>query len=159
MFGPPVTRVMLDWSLLFASGATVSAQPLAYDDLDRLITAWYVDVPAGCEVSYEDPAGTPVRASEVPDRLAALEPGRVERMAEIASSCTPGAEAWMVPCYAVDDDLLLLDGNHRVGAHFVHRLDARVLAIVIHGPLDAAILPDLARFCAAREWPSVRSTP
>lgn len=149
LFGPPVTRVMLDWSLLFACDAAVSAEPLAYDALERLVSPWYVDLSAGREVSYDDPAGMALRSCEVPDVLTTLEPGRAERMAAIAADCTPGAEAWVVPCYAVGDDLLLLDGNHRVGANFVHRLDARVLAIVIHGPLDPAILPDLARFPAS----------
>lgn len=163
LFGPPVTRVMLDWDALDAAHAPVTVQVLTGTGLHRLLTPWYLHPRTGREVSYDHPDATPLRAAEVPSHLAGLDPERLARINAIADSCTPHAETWLLPCYALptfpartetgpdgpdgpgeEGDLLLLDGNHRIAAHFVHHLHARVLALVVHGPLDPAVLPDLA---------------
>lgn len=146
LFGPPVVRALLDWERLTDLQAPLSQRVVhSPDEIGRLSSTWYVDVTRGEETSYRDTDSRPLKISELRDHLAMLEPGRVERMRQIALTHRQGTGTWVVPCYALPGgDLLLLDGNHRIGAFALHGLAARLLAVVIHGPVQPEILPDLA---------------
>lgn len=146
LFGPPVVRVLLDWHALFEARATTSLRVLhSPEEIHRLFTTWYVATHENREISFRDAVSRPLRIGALSGSLTMLEPGRASKMAEIAAAQGSGTGTWVVPCYRLtNDDLLLLDGNHRLGAMAVHGVVARVLVVVIHGPLDPKILPDLA---------------
>lgn len=145
MFGPPAVRVMLNWDALERTGAPVTVRPLvALEQVEALYTPWYVTPGVG-EVSFADTDAQPLRVSQVAAHLDDLRPERRAAMAAIAAGFDRGAGPVTVPCYGLPSgELLLLDGNHRMSAAAVHRLPVRALAVIVHGPADPTILPDLA---------------
>ena len=51
-----------------------------------------------------------------------------------------------MPTYRVGDNCLILDGSHRTLALCMLRKSISVSALVIEGPLDRKVLPDLKHF-------------
>lgn len=52
----------------------------------------------------------------------------------------------ILPAYLIGDRMLLLDGTHRAVALYSARIEPRVLACCVAGPVDARVLPDLERW-------------
>lgn len=151
LFGPPAVRVMLDWDALERLDAPVTVRALtSLEQVEALYTPWYVEAGVG-EVSFRDTDARPLRVGEITAHLEDLAPERVAAFDDIAVREDFRGGPLVVPCYGLPDgDLLLLDGNHRMGATARHRLPVRAVAVVVHGPVDPAILPDLAAWAPTR---------
>lgn len=148
LFGAGSVRVLLDWDALRSRRASVQLRVLTCPvDLHLLRSTWYVDPVRRREVDHGVAERLPVLHQDVPSCIDLLDGGRAEKIRSIAADATSFKGPVLLPCYRLpDDELLVLDGNHRVAAAALRRAELRCLALVVQGPIDAAVLPDL------RQW-------
>jgi hypothetical protein len=136
LFGPPITRVELDWDQLQASASAVTVEVRDRgEELGGLFHPWYVS-PAGKEAGWSDGDGF----SEHRRR-------RVRQLAGEYQASKPPVQL-LAGCYDIGEERrLVVDGNHRIAAVVESSVAFRLLALTVCGPLDESILPDL------RHWP------
>lgn len=127
-------RVKLDRSALVRLDPEVRVVVARTEVLaDRIYSPWY-EV-NGLRVAYDDPSAVPMTIAELANH-------------EDQPSRFP-ISPLVLPCYALPEGDLCLDGNHRLSAALQFNPGLTVVLFSIQGPLDRAILPDL-RFWESR---------
>lgn len=135
----PHIRVHLDRELILRHNPKVTVKFATASTIATVAyPPWYFD-DDGTPVRYDTPGATPQTTSWV-SKHPAIE----------SSSRFPTAPL-TVPAYRTPTGFLVLDGNHRLVAAATHNPGLPVVALVIQGPLDERILPDLG------VWSSMRS--
>ncbi|WP_141817618.1 hypothetical protein [Ornithinimicrobium humiphilum] len=144
LFGPPVVRSLLDWEALLRLRPAVTTQVMvSAESIGGLRTTWYLDETGAGEVDYATSSCPPITVAEAAARLHDLDPARQRHLDATARHL--GTQAILAPLYRLNHhDLLILDGNHRLVAAYLRGTEVRVLAMILHGPLDPQVLPDLA---------------
>lgn len=159
----PFTRVGLAWGAVAHSDWQIDARVTdSRADLASWYFPWYLG-PDGTAVDYLDPNGRPIAIGEWDTlRPAGLSFRRSDvdlqaaRFREVTERAEVDLEAArfhevsapaqvVVPAYGLPDDrLLVLDGNHRLAALMQEtELAFHCTAVVLHGPIDEAVLSDL----------------
>jgi len=145
----PVVRVLLDWEQLesgrFAVQLTTVSEPTS---LDYWYTPWYFDA-QGNEVSYDMGTATPVSISQAADGLKGLSSARQQSIEELTIEFSRRSDPIQIPVamYTLTHGrCLVLDGSHRLIAAAISKRPFIILSFVVHGPLNASILPDLAHW-------------
>jgi hypothetical protein len=138
--------VMLNWQRLMSERWPIDQRSLtSIGSLARCFAPWYVDQ-QGREVSLSSPDAIPVRFDDVPRLLPFLAPRHQLGILSYAEVFRHHAEraTLTIPAYAVSDSVfVVLDGNHRVAALTLARMDADVHVDVLLGPKEGECLPDL----------------
>ena len=150
LFGPPITRVELDWDQLQASASAVTVEVRDRgEELGGLFHPWYVS-PAGEEAGWSDENARPVSATEWAQLRNGFSEHRRRRVRQLAGeyqASKPPVQL-LAGCYDIGEERrLVVDGNHRIAAVVESSVAFRLLALTVCGPLDESILPDL------RHWP------
>jgi len=149
--------VRMDWIALAASNARISRVRLSAQDLDAVLVPWFVldgvpvcdqrhkAVPYFPNVHFRPPmrGDTTVTVGQAAadgfthPLLDAEDVRRKERLV---------GDELVLPVYDVRIGYMILDGNHRsIAARRTNR-DVAVELVVIRGPIDGRVLPDLAVF-------------
>lgn len=111
--------------------------------LRDLYTTWYLSTDSSIEVPYNETTYRPLTTGQAVDNIANLAKSRQLHI-ETMSNASIATSVVTILCYSVPNGLLILDGNHRI-CSIIARETAhpRVFAIILCGPIDADILPDL----------------
>ena len=138
----PAVRTLLDWTLLAKGNPKI--RPLLAANWAQVLawsTPWYSF--EGREKDFQ--CGIPpVSFARLDADPGCLDVTRRSKIDAIALGLRTHPQAVLVAVYSADDRFIVLDGNHTLAAVVIHRLPNPVLAIVVEGPFDARILPDLA---------------
>jgi len=139
-------RVLLDFTRLNDDEFLVRAQALS-DPMALLgwVSPWYVDE-NGNECDYGAPEANPIPLLRSDGEPIPAPPSHARRVARIVDSFSmiPPAPI-LIGAYAPDgrDVVVVIDGNHRLRALLANRGPIHILALILHGPDDPAILRDL----------------
>ncbi|MEX5301689.1 hypothetical protein [Kocuria sabuli] len=144
LFGDSI-RTWLDWDALDDENARVEHLVLsAREGVGELYTVWHVD-PEGNPGEWSHPQHRPLTIAQAagtswPD-------DRQEKLDRIGEELADDDEPVQltVPVYRADDNLVVLDSNHRVVGAYRAEADLRVLLVVLAGPASSLILPGLAQ--------------
>ncbi|SFB36903.1 hypothetical protein SAMN05216266_109115 [Amycolatopsis marina] len=147
MFGRFI-RTELNWDAAARSGCHVSTRNCRLrTELGEFHTVWYLG-PHGGRAGVNDPSARPLRVREAgAPALLTAERNLVVREFE-NEFVRAGAPATLeLPVYETESGVrILLDGNHRAVAAHRSGLPVDLLIHRLHGPADAAILPDLVHY-------------
>ncbi len=144
LFGDSI-RTWLDWDALDDENARVEDLVLlSREDVGELYTVWHVD-PAGNPGEWSHPQHRPLTIAQAagtdwPD-------DRQEKLDRIGEELADDDEPVQltVPVYRADDNLVVLDSNHRIVGAYRAEADLRVLLVVLAGPASSLVLPGLAQ--------------
>jgi len=140
-------QVRLDFARLndadFRVRACVLRDPMA---LIGWVSPWYVDAD-GNECDCDDAGAAPIPLVHPDGSPISAPPSRTQKVTSIANSMSmvrPGP--LLIGGYKpVGRDLVVvLDGNHRLRGSLANGGSLHVMALILHGPNDPAILADLA---------------
>lgn len=132
-------RVMCDWDRLLDLNVLATVKTFSTSNAADLHTPWYLDDEG--EIPYSEANSPPLRLREAKDRFDLLDEDRRFKINDIQGE---GLLIGPVPCYSLPDGtVLLMDGNHRIASAFIFGTDLPFYGLVLHGPIDEAILPDL----------------
>jgi hypothetical protein len=149
--GPTGIRVRIDWDEVLRRELPVSARFVsAFAAFDGSYLPWYVP-PVGAEADFDDDA-RPVSLAEFPQIERRLRPERREKIAQLRRDMrkSKGVQL-LVPAYDLGDGRhLLLDACHRVAALADAPVPLAAVILVLHGPLDVRVLPDLSHWVGLR---------
>lgn len=124
----PDIRVELDRATLIRLDPTIRVLVGRIADLaDRIYPPWYYG--ANGRISHDDPTAVPKPISE----LVACE--------DFDDRHSVGP--LVLPCYALPEGELCLDGNHRLSAALRFNPGLTIVLLSVEGPVERAILPDL----------------
>ena len=141
-------RVQVDWSRLDSAEDCVATMVLSQpSDLSRFVLPWYVHPVLG-ETTWDDPAGQPLCADDLPARVPELSASRQEAVLRIARAhgrCDHPVLVTVTGYELPAGRWLVLDGNHRLAALLLRPTPFRALFVGVKGPLDRRVVPDLAR--------------
>ncbi len=144
LFGDSI-RTWLDWGALDDENARVEDLVLtAREDVGELYTVWHVD-PEGNPGESSHPQHRPLTIAQAAGTR--WPEGRQEKIDRIGGELADDDEPVQltVPVYRADDNLVVLDSNHRIVGAYRAQADLRVLLVVLAGPASSLILPGLAQ--------------
>ncbi|MET8158587.1 hypothetical protein ABZT47_19600 [Sphaerisporangium sp. NPDC005289] len=151
-FDPDVVGAWLRWDAVTASNCPVTQIcTRSREYLAGLYTMWYV-TPDGSDGDWRGERDRPLRVGEAHTTSSSWPEGRADRIARLRDAFQrEGRPVHLVlPGYSLGNGrVLLLDGTHRAVAAHLSGLDVRLMVFSIEGPMDAAVLPDLARYSAS----------
>lgn len=142
--GPAGIRVRIDWNETLRRDLPVSVRFVStFDAFERCYFPWYVP-DHGDEAGFDDEA-RPVAVSDLPEIEPRLREDRRWKIARLRAALREsGGVQLLVPAYDLGDDrLLLLDACHRIAALADAPVPLAAAILILHGPLDPRILPDL----------------
>ena len=144
-------RVLLDWDQLSSTQVDVRAEAHDQRSLGGLLTVWY-SRPGGEPGSWREPEARPLTVREAVKSRHLWDADRRARVDALSQSIATvgGAPLLTLPAYRVGGERLLLDGTHRAAAALQAEVECRVLLMVLDGPLDEGVLPDLGRWAVER---------
>ncbi|MGX5357097.1 hypothetical protein [Kocuria sp. KH4] len=145
LFGDSI-RTWLDWDALDDENAQVEDLVLSSrEDIGRLYTVWHVD-PEGNPGEWSHPQHRPLTVAQAAD--ASWPEGRqakLDRIREELADDDGEPVVLALPVYRADDNLVVLDSNHRIVGTYRAETELRVLLVVLAGPASSLILPGLAQ--------------
>jgi hypothetical protein len=142
-------RAELDWDLIndFEFSVEENYSSL-HEDLARLRTVWYLS-PDGRPGDYRNRNDRPMSLVEAVEGLDDAPPTRRQKITLLDDwFCRYVDPVQLVlPCYRLPAaELLILDGTHRAAAAYRGQHEFRMFAFILVGPVNSAVLPDLAHF-------------
>lgn len=144
LFGDSI-RTWLDWDALDDDNARVEDLVLSSrEDIGELYTVWHVD-PEGNPGEWSHPQHRPLTVAQAAET--SWPDDRQEKLDGIREELADDDEPVQltVPVYRADDNLVVLDSNHRIVGAYRAEADLRVLLVVLAGPASSLILPGLAQ--------------
>ncbi|MFI9454677.1 hypothetical protein [Amycolatopsis sp. NPDC052450] len=147
IFGDGVVRAKLDWQRVVDECVVEERYSRSRKELGELCTVWYADE-SGRDARYDHPGARPLRVSEVAITEASWPRARASMIAALREQYTRTARPVQLtlPGYRVGDEVVLLDGNHRVAAAYLADADTRFILYLLCGPTDSGMLPDLRHY-------------
>lgn len=141
----PNIRAMLNWDLLqlyhaFAESKVIST----VEELGSLFTVWHVDKNQK-PVSWDDPKAYPLSVTNASESFPVLAEHRRHTISQFQNHylSSPEPVNLLLPAYRVGSRSVLLDSTHRAVAVHQAGLNFTAMIVILNGPIDEAILPDL----------------
>lgn len=149
LFGDSI-RAWLDWDRLAKLDVRIT-ETVVTDavDLGAIWSVWYA-TSDGRPGDWRDAGSHPMKIAEAASTPSTWPKDRASRIEFFRNRFRESAEpvTLLLPAYAVEASLLLLDSSHRVVSAYLDNVAVRALILAIDGPTDAEILPDLPRVAA-----------
>lgn len=148
--GPAGIRVRIDWDVVLRRQLPVTARFIsAFTAFERSYLPWYLPAD-GMEADYDEDV-RPVAVAEFPEIEGRLRPERQEKITQLRRDIrTSNGAQLLVPAYDLGNGRhLLLDACHRVAALADAPVPLAAVIFLLHGPLDARVLPDLTHWANA----------
>lgn len=144
LFSPNI-RAMLNWDLLEQENAFVDTIVInEHHEIASLFTVWHVN-PEGGFADWDDHTAVPLTVG----KSLSLEPTwpahRLQNVSKFQKGYEESSEPvnLMIPVYSAGKRFVLLDSTHRAGALHRGKLDFTAMLVVLNGPADERVLPDL----------------
>ncbi|MFB9249034.1 hypothetical protein ACFFWE_12410 [Sphaerisporangium melleum] len=148
-FDPDVIGAWLDWDAVTSSDCQVSETcSRSREYLAGLYTMWYA-TPDDTDGDWRGERDRPLRVGEARRTSRSWPQGRASGVTRLRDAFVRENRPvhLVLPGYSLGNGrVLLLDGTHRAVAAHLSGLEVRVMVFSIEGPLDAAVLPDLAHY-------------
>ncbi len=130
-------RVNFNWKRFLESEWLVEVRNfLLPRDAGRIYTSWYLESD-GAVCGYNSPGALPQSVEAVVQSPELMRQNAVRSQYE-------SKEGLVVPAFAVEENVvILMDGNHRVVAAHAGGCEHSIVAYVVNGPIDEAVLADL----------------
>jgi hypothetical protein len=141
----PNIRALLNWELLKQNDASIETMVIdSHDDLASLFTVWHVDADRK-PASWDSPHAYPLRVQEASAPAYKWNEHRKHLISNFQNHYLSSAEPvnLMLPVYKVDAGFVLLDSTHRAVAVHQAELDFSAMLVILNGPQEESILPDL----------------
>ena len=144
LFGSNI-RAMLNWDLLKQHEALIETMVIdTHDEIASLFTVWHIGMD-GAPASWDKAGACPLSIRET---IAPSYQWNDQRKHTISSFqnhylSSPESVNLILPVYRVNTGYVLLDSTHRVVAVHQAGINFSAMLVVINGPVDERILPDL----------------